>query len=368
MIRILHTGDLHIGREYKKQPAEISERYKNARLESLHNAVRLACENDCNYLVIAGDLFDSKTISATLMKTVCAELAGASCQVLVLPGNHDYYEGEDDKLWNAFRDCAGENTVLLMEEKPYFTDNAVFYPCPCNDRYSVTNALGWLSEDVVRDSNLLNIGLAHGALEGLSCDREKRYYAMTQQELEDCAMDLWLLGHTHIPFPNREIITNERIFNAGTPQQTDIADNAEGTVFLIEAEKRGCVTAHKLHTGVIRFSQLFVHISREQALDRCLSDVLLPYKPTSTALRIIIDGTACAEDYSNREKIYRNIGSAYLQFEIRDEALRQEINAEMIDNQTLEGSIENQLLKRYLKNPDLLDTAFALVKKCMEEK
>lgn len=371
MLRILHTGDLHLGREYKRQMLDepaVAERYRSARLEALKNVVRLAGENDCDFLVIAGDLFDSRTVPAALLKSVCADLGECPCPVLVLPGNHDYCEGEGDRLWSGFRDCAAENTILLARAEPVALENAVFYPCPCGDRYSESNALGWLRDGETRDPARVHIGVAHGALEGLSCDREKRYYCMTRRELESCGMDLWLLGHTHVPFPDLENVTGERIFNAGTPQQTDIADNAAGTAFLINVDEQKNVTARRVHTGVLRFAKVELHIARGQALRGCLEAAAKPFDPENSSLRIEITGTVCAADYAARQKIYEELGKPFLKFDVRDETLRQEIDAEMIDAETLEGSVENRLLKRYIGEPEMLDLAFSLVKKCREAK
>lgn len=79
MIKILHTADLHIGREYKRQEQEnieIAKRYRRARVEALENIVRIANQENCDYLVIAGDLYDKKDISLTLQKEVCSILGG----------------------------------------------------------------------------------------------------------------------------------------------------------------------------------------------------------------------------------------------------------------------------------------------------
>ena len=80
MIKILHTGDLHIGREYKKQEQEnreIAKKYRRARVQALENIVRIANEESCDYLIIAGDLYDKKEISLSLQKEVCSILNGS---------------------------------------------------------------------------------------------------------------------------------------------------------------------------------------------------------------------------------------------------------------------------------------------------
>lgn len=387
MIKILHTGDLHIGREYKKQEqenAEIAKRYRRARVQALENIVEIANEENCDYLVIAGDLYDKKEISLALQKEVCSILGGYSGTILVLPGNHDYYEGEEDKLWGRFLELSGENIILARENKEIEMDKVCFYPCICHDRYSQENALGWLKkkENYRRDTEKnidsskkekIRIGIAHGALEGLSYDKERKYYYMTRAELENCKMDLWLLGHTHIPYPNQDEIVEGRILNAGTHQPTDIADNADGSVFLIElledSSKESVRSTQKIHvrkipTAAIHFEKIEINLAHGESLRDKIEKAVLGMDRENTTLRLFISGTALEEEYEKRQSIYRDYEEEFLKFEVQDMELHPEITREKIKRETLEGSIENQLLMKYLDNPELLNLAFELVKSC----
>ena len=77
-----------------------------------------------------------------------------------------------------------------------------------------TNGLGWI-RDVERVGDVAHhIGVVHGTLAGYGRDDGDRYYPMTQRELDSCALDLWLLGHIHVPFPRASGI-GERVFYAG---------------------------------------------------------------------------------------------------------------------------------------------------------
>lgn len=387
MIKILHTGDLHIGREYKKQEQEnreIAKKYRQARVQALENIVQIANQENCDYLIIAGDLYDKKEISLSLQKEVCSILNEYGGTVLVLPGNHDYYEGEDDKLWSRFLEFAGENVILARENKEIEMGEICFYPCICHDRYSQENALGWLKEEEKYGENIeqnidlfkkekMRIGIAHGALEGLSYDKERKYYYMTRAELENCKMDLWLIGHTHIPYPNQEEMVGERILNAGTHQQTDIADRADGSVFLIEfpaqfskekekfSEK---IHVRKIPTSVIHFEKREINLVHGESLQEKIEKSIQGMERENTTLRLIISGIALEEEYEQRQSIYREYEEQFLKFEVQDTELQQEITREKIAKETLEDSIENQLLMKYLDNPELLNLAFELVKNC----
>ncbi len=406
MIRILHTGDLHIGREYKKQEQEnreIARRYKQARVEALKNIVRIAGEEECDYLIIAGDLYDKKDISLSLHKEVCAILGEYNGTVLILPGNHDYYEGEGDKLWSRFLEAAGENILLIRENREIEMDGISFFPCICHDRYSEENALSWIKLEKEKREKM-KVGIAHGAIEGLSYDKERKYYYMTREELEKCQMDLWLIGHTHMPYPEIPYdskISGEHIFNAGTSQQTDLADNARGSVFLIDIDKyqdcnlcnkrKPCnkenrekkdnpyhlynsynecdaldyqISVRKIPTNVIWFEKREVIIKHGEKLQEKIEESIVGMDKKNTTLRLILSGVALEDDYEQRTSIYQSYEEQFLKFEVIDFGLQPEITRERIERETLDGSIENRLLLKYLDNPELLNLAFELIKSC----
>lgn len=364
-MKILHTGDLHLGREYKTVGSSVADVYRQARLDALDNIIRIAGNENCDYVVIAGDLFDSHNPPATLISTVCEALNKFPCPVLVLPGNHDYCQ-KDDKLWAMVKSMIDDTKIKILDQcEAYNMGNIMFYACPCNDRYSDHNQLTWLKNNLALDPKKINIGIAHGAIEGLSFDNAGKYYFMEMRELEELGMDLWLLGHTHIPYPADDIIRGQRIFNAGTHQQTDISDNSKGSVFVIDIDDHKNVTARKICTGTIAFIRKELILVHGKSLQEALEEIVNSLDdPKHTTLRLIISGFASAEEYENREKIYDRISKDILFFDPKDFDLQPEFTAEMIDAETAEGTPENALLKGYLKNPELLNLAMDLVRSC----
>lgn len=365
MMKILHTGDLHIGREYKAAEPSVAALYRQARLDALGNIIRIAETESCNYMVIAGDLFDSHNPPVSLIDTVCGVLNQCPCPVLIIPGNHDYCQDED-KLWTKVKSTVDDTKIKVFDQcEAYDMSDAVFYACPCNDRYSGHNQLAWLKVNRNRDSKKLNVGIAHGAIEGLSYDSAGKYYYMEMHELEGLGMDLWLVGHTHIPFPSGEIIKEQRIFNAGTHQQTDIADNSEGSVFVIDIADDKTVTARKVHTGTISFVRKELNLVHGKSLQESLVGIVDSLdNPERTTLRLTISGIAPAEEYANRKNIYDSINKELLFFDPIDYDLEPEFTADMIDAETIMGTPENTLLKKYLGSPELLNLAMELIRSC----
>lgn len=361
-MKLLLTGDLHLGRSYQKERPIVRNQYVEARLEAFRNVVKIGNEENCDVLVIAGDLFDKTYgISLRMLEAVAQILRRFYGDVLILPGNHDYCDSGQDGLWSKFQDAAPSNVLVLCEETPVEYDEAVFYPCICHDRWSKENALGWLKSGLRLDPYRWNIGVAHGAVEGFSQDSEKGYYSMTVKELLGCNMDLWLLGHTHVPFQTAD----GRVLNAGTHQQTDISDNSRGEVFIIELGGNKQLKVSSRKTGVLNFVRKEIYVQHGQRLREAFR--LYGLDPASTSLRLILSGSVCSEDWEAKEKIYDRYLSDFVAFEVKDQDLHKEITSDMIDQETVIGTNINRLLHSYQDDPEVLNLAFDIAKACMAE-
>lgn len=388
-VNILLTGDIHLGKGYQKEDPDVAKRYCDARIEAFRNTVLAANRAKCQVYVIAGDLFDRLSgITAGLMKqaaSILSEFEGET--ILILPGNHDYYDPDMNPFWEKFEEYTPSNVSILKKEEPVEAAGIVFYPCPCHERHAEGNALGWVKGLKDLDPEKMHIGIAHGAIEGLSFDREQKYFYMPRKELEECGMDAWLIGHTHTrtecssvfwemdnryeglagkygvkPPDGAENFCGSRmqdtVFNAGTPQPTDIADSSLGEVFVLECS--GCgIYACAVQTSVIGFAREEVNVSLGDSLEEKLD---FPYHAEDTTLRVRITGTASEQEYENRKEIYRKLQEKYLKFEVDDSGLRKEISLDMIAEAAPEESVLFSLMSSYKSHPDLLNLAYDLVK------
>ena len=206
MIKIFATADNHFGRHYDKHPAR--DHIIASRMAAFKNMIAEANKRCCQIFAVSGDLFDrTDNIEKPLIQEVVKALSEFQGLVLVLPGNHDYYD-ETVQVWKDFEEASApyDNIVLLKEFKEYVFDvgyqQVAVYPAFCQSKHSPQNNLGWIKSLNLPCDYTYRIGIAHGALECLSPDEENRYFGMTKEELEAIPMDCWLLGHTHMPYPD----------------------------------------------------------------------------------------------------------------------------------------------------------------------
>ncbi len=297
MTRLFHTADLHLGLRFTRSgySPDLRDRLVARRLECLREMVALAMERECHLFVIAGDLFDNLRIPRYLIRETAEALARFEGIVVVLPGNHDYAQ-EGDPLWPEFADALGERHHLLGHETPCDLREQgvplVLFPGVCQARHSKTPAISWVAEALATlalPPEVRRVGVAHGSLEGLSPDFGGDYFPMTRRDLETTGMDLWLLGHTHVRFPDRDRIEGDRILFPATPEPDGFDCRHGGYAWLLDLADDGSLTGESIRTGHHRFHTLTKTLSGEASLEE-LRAQMASYDPSRDLVKLSLTG------------------------------------------------------------------------------
>ena len=381
MIKIFVTGDNHFGKKYDRYP-EIRDRLVDNRFVCFEKMVEKAEQEGCDIFAVTGDLFDNcSSIRKSDVERVVRILAGFAGRVLVLPGNHDYYTGEEKVLKDfddALRTC-DNNIIRLDRFEPYpieiAEETVVIYPAFCRSKHSRENNLGWIKKMSVLKSGQINVGMAHGAIEGVTPDMQKEYFLMTEPELQAIPMDVWLVGHTHIPYPGGlsedEEIGGYRIFNAGTHAQTDLHNNTRGYGFIISVDKQGDkaqVSAKKYQSGTIFFYDIAVRVSSAEgdSLEALLQEKLDPLEAESV-VRLTVAGSVFSEEYSRRRELYKKYCDRFLSWELQDDELHEEITLDRVREEFAESSFAAKLMEALQGDQTELQMAYELLQECSRE-
>lgn len=381
MIKIFVTGDNHFGKKYDRYP-EIRDRLVDNRFVCFEKMVEKAEQEGCDIFAVTGDLFDNcSSIRKSDVERVVRILAGFAGRALVLPGNHDYYTGEE-KVWKDFDDAlrtCDNNIIRLDRFEPYpieiAEETVVIYPAFCRSKHSRENNLGWIKEMSVPKSGQINVGMAHGAIEGVTPDMQKEYFLMTEPELQAIPMDVWLVGHTHIPYPGGlsedEEIGGYRIFNAGTHAQTDLHNNTRGYGFIISVDKQGDkaqVSAKKYQSGTIFFYDIALRVSSAEgdSLEALLQEKLDPLEAESV-VRLTVTGSVLSEEYSRRRELYKKYCDRFLSWELQDDELHEEITLDRVREEFAESSFAAKLMEALQGDQTELQMAYELLQECSRE-
>lgn len=364
-LKIFHTGDVHLGMKFNNYPDNVKKELVEARFSSLEYMVEKSNDLNTDLFVVAGDLFNKIQVAKRDIKRAANILKkfNGSC-VLILPGNHDYYDGVAE-LWDEFEKSSDDKTLLLNEDRHYYLKDydldAVIYPAHCHSKHSEENSLGWIKEEGLSDSGLYHIGIAHGALEGLSADIEGNYYHMGMDELRSIPADLWLLGHTHVRYPVKSTIKNHQIFNPGTPEPDGLDFKGVGSAWFITLNEEGN-TAEKIDTGEYSFFDREFYINSDEDIDD-IKSWALKGNPEKKVIRIFLKGSVSKDCYSSLSGFYRELEDEIFHLQVEDSELRIRVNEETIEEEFVKGSFPYEFLNGLTHDEEALQMAYDLLRR-----
>lgn len=252
--RFLHAADIHLDSplhglaRYEGVPVE---EVRGATRAAFDNLIRLAIEEQLDFVVIAGDLFDGdwKDMGTGLyFARAMGLLDRAQIPAFILAGNHDAASVITRTVpWppNVRVFSSRRSETHLLEEigvalhghsfaSSAVTDNlALAYPEP--------------------RANMFNIGVLHTALGGR--EGHANYAPCDVDDLRAKRYDYWALGHVHA----FEIVaTDPHIVFPGNIQGRNVRETGPKGAALIEVVDRQVVSVEPVELDVIRWSKLEV--------------------------------------------------------------------------------------------------------------
>lgn len=368
-MRILHTADNHIGLKFNNyggtaaQSALVQERF-----DALKNVVQASNDQDAHFLVVAGDLFDDLKVTQKDIKAVVEILKKSKAEVLVLPGNHDYYDGKENKLWKAFSDFAeNTNLKLLLNATPYETEvdgtPVCFYPAPCSSKHHGGHVIGWVG-DVAKAPETIHIGLAHGNVEGMGVDDADRYYNMSEGDLRAAGVDFWLLGHIHVPYPPTSAVGNPLFFMPATHTPESVKRKIPGFAWFIEVNEQKQLRYEQITTGNLRFSRQILSFGRTYTLSD-FQQQELGWRNAQLILDLKLSGSLSQDELSELHALIKSLSDHYLHVDC-DNQVGIAVDTAFIQSTFAEGTSAHQWLTAISEEPEsdlALQLAFSIIQK-----
>jgi len=365
-MKIFLTSDVHLGMKFAGYPS-VQEKLIEARFKALKRCIDIANDRDCDLFVVGGDLFDRVSVAKGDIKRAADILCDFQGRlVAILPGNHDFITDRPDGLWATFKGFANNNVIVLESSKTYplkpYDLDATLYAAPCESKHSAENNIGWIRE-IEKDKEVrFHIGIAHGSLEGLSPDFNKDYYPMTESELLSCGLDLWLMGHTHIPYPGIPG-PKTKVFYPGTPEPDGFDCGHEGKGLLIEIGGDKQIKSNSVSTGAYRF----VHEEAEINSWTDAEEILARYSDPAhgnTLLKLKMKGRLPEEEYKKLSLIREDLERKVTLFQFDPTEVTIKITPDVIDREFTEHSFPYRLLKRLAETQDFeaLQAAYEVIR------
>ncbi|WP_244807612.1 metallophosphoesterase family protein [Caballeronia zhejiangensis] len=297
-MRFIHAADIHLDSPlhglsaYADAPADM---LRNATREAFSKLVSVAVDEQVDFMVIAGDLYDGTWRDHNTGIFFCREmgrLRRAGIPVYVLFGNHDAESEMTSQLQlpdNVHIFSTRKPQTFLIEdlkvalhghsfkEKAVTTNLVTAYPAPV--------------------AGYFNIGVLHTALEGGSMHAS--YAPCSVAELHAKEYHYWALGHVHDYAIWQDAST---IVFPGNLQGRNIRETGRRGAVIVNVSDAEEVSVERLFIDVLRWEAVTVDASQAGTLDevalavgRALEALVeSSAAPVPHAVRVTIAGATAA--------------------------------------------------------------------------
>ena len=333
MARFIHTADWQIGKPFLQIKDE-QKRFKlrQERLNAIGRIREVARMQESQFVLIAGDLFDSPTPSSSVVTEVLEVIGEMNVPVLVIPGNHDH--GALGTVWhtddfNKYQKQMAPNLLLLLDSEPVEIKDAVILPCPLLRNKDNTDPTLWLRnfDWGTISSTKPRIVLAHGGVHEFggrdySFDDEAQSGAnnlINLNQLPIDEIDYIALGDWH----NLKQVS-KKAWYPGTPEPDRFdqgENNQRGQVLQIDVSRSQQPEVKSIPTGRIQWHNISFRFNSDTDLDRFERQIedLTAGRVSRDLLRVEISGGLSLSGHHRYELLKADLENKLLRLRIKGE-------------------------------------------------
>ena len=211
-MKIIHTGDIHIGGAFQGLPKAKAELRKAELISNFATLCAYAKQTGVDAVIIAGDLFDKKQVADSEKQAVFSAVASASpVPFYLITGNHD-----GDTPLDGFT----PDNLYLLDGAVYEIGEVRISGCDFK-RFSLESV-------PTMPKNTFNIVALHGEV-GTE---------ISLSSLSGKNIDYLALGHIHKPMPVKEKFDGRGYYRyCGSPEGRGFDETGARGFFLLEIER-----------------------------------------------------------------------------------------------------------------------------------
>lgn len=311
-IKMLHAADLHLDSPFDGLPEAKAAQRRIEQRELLGRIADLARDNQVDLVLLAGDLLDSDSAYGETAEELVRTLAAIPAEVIISPGNHDYYSNRSP--YNRLHFTSNVHIFTKNEieciEMPELCTRV--YGAAFTDKYSEGLLNGF---SVEKKPNTVDIMCIHGEV-----GKASQYNPISEDEIAASNLDYIALGHIHQGSGLKKA-GNTWYSWPGCPEGRGFDELGEKCVSLV-AIIDGVCRIMPASVSSRKYEMLSVSLNDEDAL-KAIEDAL-PDETKNDIYRIILRGeTDTAPDVSTLKD---ELEDRFFSLQLRDETvLRRDI-------------------------------------------
>ncbi len=232
-MKFIHTADLHLGKPFTGM-GDKGDELRAAQFDTLDKIMELAKSENVDFILIAGDLFDSNEVRRQTVSKAGKILGGIDpIPVLILPGTHDVLN-EGSVYHSEALQLVPNIKVFGVDGRTIKVGDAAIHGRANDTKQGGVRPLSELEPD---PDAAFNVAVLHASIEieGKSSPED---YLLSIEELASSGMDYIALGHWHSKSEFTSGATNAWYSGAPEPTKYDEGDGA-GQVLVVELTDGG---------------------------------------------------------------------------------------------------------------------------------
>lgn len=267
--RFLHTADWQLGKPFAGvEDAEKRVQLQLERVAAIDRVGKAAREHGAEFVVVAGDLFDSPGVTSSIVSAACAAIGKIGLPVFAIAGNHDH--GGPGSVWEQpfflrEKNELAPNLHILLRPEPVELETAILFPCPLLRRHEATDTTAWL-RSVEPAGDKPRIVLAHGSVQGFTTEDEEGG-AVNRLEIArlPAHFDYIALGDWH---GAKQV--GPKAWYSGTPELDRFPrgeGNEPGYVLAVTARRGGAPEVERVRTARLGWHELAFDFAADASLE-----------------------------------------------------------------------------------------------------
>lgn len=235
MIRFLHTGDWQLGMTRHFFSEGVQERFAQSRFDAIRRLGRITVEEDCRFLVVCGDVFESNLVDRGTVSRAVEALKEVPVPVYLLPGNHDPLNAASVYRSPAFLERKPDHVHVIEDTAPIQAGSDVeIVGAPWTSKRPLQDLVAACIGRFEPALDKVRICVAHGMVDAFSPDRDDPA-AISLPSAEKAVRE----GRIHyLALGDRHSLTRVgetgRIWYAGSPEPTDFREVNSGFALVVD--------------------------------------------------------------------------------------------------------------------------------------
>ncbi|EJG07252.1 metallophosphoesterase [Methanofollis liminatans DSM 4140] len=305
-LTFIHTADLHLGSPLtgiRAMDESMAEKLIQASYCAFDRIVDLAIRDEVDFVLIAGDLYDSQRqqiYEQLKLLHALERLNGHGIMVYIVCGNHDPHSA-----WSRSIRWPG-NVHIMADDRPevvFFEKDGEKKAAIVGVSYPRSSVLENLATTFPEKESgwPFTIGLLHATLGSTS--EHVSYAPCSEENLTATGYDYWALGHIHKPAIVRQ--ADPTIVYPGIPQGRDIGESGPRGCYHVAVRSDGTIEPTFVETAEICWETATLSIDGIDTLsdlDVAILDTLDDIQETRTGSQV-----CCRLTLTGRGEVHRDL-------------------------------------------------------------